>query len=86
MAAPGDSILTYLRGARTLSGTSMASPLAAGIAAMLKKQASNATPGDLRKATRKKVDSRRRSTTRWPTTAGSTCAEALAAIKSIVQG
>ena len=58
VAAPGDSILsTYLGGGyKTLSGTSMASPLAAGLAAMLKKQASNATPGDLRKAIRKKVD------------------------------
>ena len=55
---PGDSILsTYLGGGyKILSGTSMAAPLAAGVAAMLRKQESDATSGDLRNAIRKKVD------------------------------
>ena len=58
VAAPGDSILsTYLGGGyKILSGTSMAAPYAAGVAAMLRKQEPDATYGDLRKAIRKKVD------------------------------
>jgi thermitase len=58
VAAPGDTILsTYLGGGyRNLSGTSMAAPYAAGLAAMLRKQESDATYGQLRKAIREKVD------------------------------
>lgn len=58
VAAPGDGIFsTYLDGGyRTLSGTSMAAPYAAGLAAMLRKQESKASYGDLRYAIRHKVD------------------------------
>jgi thermitase len=58
VAAPGDSIFsTYLGGGyKVLSGTSMAAPYAAGTAAMLRKQESDATYGDLRYAIRHKVD------------------------------
>ncbi len=58
VGAPGDSIYsTYLGGGyKTLSGTSMASPYVAGAAAMLRKQESDATYGQLRKALREKVD------------------------------
>jgi len=58
VAAPGDGIFsTYLGGGyRTLSGTSMAAPYAAGLAAMLRKQESKASYGDLRYAIRHKVD------------------------------
>jgi thermitase len=58
VAAPGDDILsTYLGGGyKSLDGTSMAAPYAAGVAAMLKKLESDATYGDLRYAIRHKVD------------------------------
>ena len=58
VAAPGDGVLsTYLGGGyKSLSGTSMAAPYAAGVAAMLRKQESDATYGDIRYAIRHKVD------------------------------
>jgi thermitase len=58
VAAPGDDVFsTYLGGGyKTLSGTSMGAPYAAGVAAMLRKQESEASYGDLRYAIRHKVD------------------------------
>jgi thermitase len=58
VAAPGDDIFsTYMGGGyKTLSGTSMAAPYAAGLAAMLRKHESEASYGDLRYAIRHKVD------------------------------
>src|SRR4051812_32322421 len=58
VAAPGDDVYsTYLGGGyKYLSGTSMAAPYASGLAAMLKKQESDADYSDLRYAIRHKVD------------------------------
>jgi subtilisin family serine protease len=58
LGAPGDNIYsTYLGGGyKVLSGTSMAAPYAGGVAALLRKQESDATYGELRKAVRQKVD------------------------------
>jgi thermitase len=58
VAAPGDEIFSTYKGGgyKYLSGTSMAAPYAAGTAAMLRKQESDATYGELRKAIRQKVD------------------------------
>jgi len=58
VAAPGENILsTYLGGGyKSLDGTSMAAPYAAGVAALLRKQEPDATYSDLRYAIRHKVD------------------------------
>jgi thermitase len=58
VAAPGDDILSTVRGGSygTKSGTSMAAPLVAGAAAMLRQADSKATYGDLRTALRTDVD------------------------------
>jgi thermitase len=88
VAAPGDNILsTYLGGGyKVLSGTSMASPLAAGLASMLKKQQSGATPGDLRTAVRKKVDKPPPLNNKVVYNGRINASKALSAIKSIVNG
>ena len=87
VAAPGSDIFsTYLGGGyKTLSGTSMAAPLASGLASMLRKQASNATPGDLRKAIAKKVDKPSALKGKVVYDGRVNAAKALNAIKSIVQ-
>ena len=88
VAAPGDSILsTYPGGGyKTLSGTSMASPLAAGLASMLRKRASNAKPADLRKAIRKKVDKPPALENKVAFDGRMNARKAMNAIKEIVQG
>ena len=53
---------------------------------MLKKQASNATPGDLRKAVRKKVDKPPPLNNKVAYDGRVNANKALSAIKSIVQG
>jgi len=87
VAAPGDSILsTYLGGGyKVLSGTSMASPVAAGLAGLLRKQASNATPNDLRTAIRKKVDKPPALENKVAYDGRLNAQKAMAAIKSIVK-
>jgi thermitase len=87
VAAPGDNILsTYLGGGyKVLSGTSMASPVAAGLAGLLRKQASNATPNNLRTAIRKKVDKPPDLKNKVAYDGRVNARKALAAIKSIVQ-
>ena len=86
LAAPGDSIYsTYLGGGyKTLSGTSMAAPYAAGVAAMLRKQESDATYGELRKAIRKKVDKPAALENKVVSNGRLNASKALAAIGSIV--
>ncbi len=77
---------TYLGGGyKTLSGTSMAAPLAAGLASMLRKHASNATPADLRKAIRKKVDKPPAFKNKVYDDGRMNARKAMNAIKSIVQ-
>jgi thermitase len=58
LAAPGDNILsTYMGGGyRTLSGTSMASPMIAGVAALLRARNSDASYSEIRKTIRSEVD------------------------------
>ena len=88
VAAPGDNILsTYLGGGyKVLSGTSMASPVAAGLAGLLRKHASNATPNNLRTAIRKKVDMPPALKNKVAYNGRVNAQKAMAAIKSIVQG
>jgi subtilisin family serine protease len=58
LAAPGDNIIsTYLGGGyKVLSGTSMASPMTAGVAALLKARNSDASYSEIRKTIRSEVD------------------------------
>ena len=58
LAAPGDNILsTYLGGGyKVLSGTSMASPMTAGVAALLRARNSDASYSEIRKTIRSEVD------------------------------
>jgi hypothetical protein len=58
VAAPGDDILSTVRGGSygVKSGTSMAAPLVAGAAAMLRQADSKATYGELRTALRQDAD------------------------------
>ena len=85
MAAPGDDIYsTYLGGGyKFLSGTSMAAPYAAGLAAMLKSR-NPARPTRPAQRDPPKVDLPPAFKARSPTTAGSTPRKALNAIGAIV--
>jgi subtilisin family serine protease len=58
LAAPGDNILsTYLGGGyKVLSGTSMASPMTAGVAALPRARNSDASYSTIRKTIRNEVD------------------------------
>jgi thermitase len=88
VAAPGDGILsTYLGGGyKVLSGTSMAAPYAAGVAALLRKQEPDATYGDLRYAVRHKVDQPPGVKDKVKYDGRLNAAKALAAIGSLVEG
>ncbi|MEA2419912.1 MAG: thermitase [Thermoleophilaceae bacterium] len=88
VAAPGDSIYsTYLGGGyRILSGTSMAAPYAAGVAALLRKQEPDATYGNLRYAIRHKVDKPPALDGKVAYDGRLNAEKALAAIASIVNG
>jgi thermitase len=88
VAAPGENIYsTYLNGGyRTLSGTSMAAPYTAGVAALLRKQESDATYGNLRYAIRHKVDKPPALNGKVAYDGRLNAEKALAAIASIVNG